>query len=162
MPVLRRTHVTDIADVTSVAVKDGTTGRKRKGSGLDAMLLPELKHLAGSLGIRGTGTMRKGQLVAAIQAAQSGSPSSSAAGAAVNGAFTGDSGGGGRTVIPTGSESTADANQPVVSPEAARPADGESTQTAGLELRQGPERGVGSRTDDGQESGEHRPAAGRA
>jgi transcription termination factor Rho len=163
MPVLRRTHVTDIADVTSVAVKDGTAGRKRKGSGLDAMLLPELKHLAGSLGIRGTGTMRKGQLIAAIQAAQSGSPSSSAAGAAVNGAFTGDSGGGGgRTVIPTGSESTADANQPVLPPEAARPADGESTQTAGLELRQGPEGGVGSRTDDGQESGEHRPAAGRA
>jgi transcription termination factor Rho len=163
MPVLRRTHVTDIADVTSVAVKDGTAGRKRKGSGLDAMLLPELKHLAGSLGIRGTGTMRKGQLIAAIQAAQSGSPSSSAAGAAVNGAFTGDSGGGGgRTVIPTGSESTADANQPVLPPEAARPADGESTQTAGLELRQGPELGVGSRTDDGQESGEHRPAAGRA
>src|SRR5215210_1275564 len=163
MPVLRRTHVTDIADVTSVAVKDGTAGRKRKGSGLDAMLLPELKHLAGSLGIRGTGTMRKGQLIAAIQAAQSGSPSSSAAGAAVNGAFAGDSsGGGGRTVIPTGSESTADANQPVLPPEAARPADGESTQTAGLELRQGPELGVGSRTDDGQESGEHRPAAGRA
>jgi transcription termination factor Rho len=172
MPVLRRTHVTDIADVTSVAVEDGTAGRKRKGSGLDAMLLPELKQLAGSLGIRGTGTMRKGQLIAAIQAAQSGSPSSSAAGAAVNGAFTGDSsGGGGRTVIPTGSESSADANQPALPPEAnrpalppeaARPADGVSTQPAGLELRQGPERGVGSRTDDGQESGEHRPVAGRA
>ena len=93
MPVLRRTHVTDIADVTSVAVEDGTAGRKRKGSGLDAMLLPELKQLAGSLGIRGAGTMRKGQLIAAIQAAQSGSPGSSAPGSAVNGAFTGDSGG---------------------------------------------------------------------
>src|SRR5829696_5852986 len=129
MPVLRRTHVTDNADVTSVAVKDGTAGRKRKGSGLDAMVLPELKQLAGSLGIRGTGTMRKGQLIAAIQAAQSGSLSSSAGGAAVNGAFTGDSsGGGGRTVIPTGPESSADANQPVLPPEATRPADGVSTQ----------------------------------
>ena len=162
MPVLRRTHVTDIADVTSVAVEDGTAGRKRKGSGLDAMLLPELKQLAGSLGIRGAGTMRKGQLIAAIQAAQSGSPGSSAPGSAVNGAFTGDSGGADRPVIPTASESSAEAHQPVLPPEAARLADGVSTPTAGLELRQGPERTADTRTDDGQESGEPRPAAGRA
>ena len=155
--------MTDIADVTSVAVDDGTAGRKRKGSGLDAMLLPELKRLAGSLGIRGAGTMRKGQLVAAIQAAQSGAPSSSDRGAAVNGAYTGDSSGGDdRPVIPTGSESSADTRQPVLAPEAARLADGASTQAAGPELRQGPERAADSRTDDGHESGEPRPAAARA
>jgi transcription termination factor Rho len=163
MPVLRRTHVTDIADVTSVAVEDGTAGRKRKGSGLDAMLLPELKQLAGSLAIRGAGTMRKGQLIAAIQAAQSGSPSSSAPGAAVNGASTRDSSiGDDRPVTPTGSESSADARQPVLPPEAARHAEGASTQTAGLELREGLERAVDGRTDDGQGSGEPRPAASRA
>jgi transcription termination factor Rho len=62
--------VTEIADVTTAAQDGGT--RKPKGTGLDAMHLPELKQLAGSLGIRGTGTMRKGQLIAAIQARQSG------------------------------------------------------------------------------------------
>jgi transcription termination factor Rho len=34
------------------------------------MLLPELKQLAGGLGIKGAGTMRKGQLIEAIQAVQ--------------------------------------------------------------------------------------------
>ncbi|MDQ4007863.1 MAG: Rho termination factor N-terminal domain-containing protein, partial [Actinomycetota bacterium] len=38
------------------------------------MLLPELKQLAGGLGIKGAGTMRKGQLIEAIQAAQGGAP----------------------------------------------------------------------------------------
>ncbi|HEX2175111.1 MAG TPA: transcription termination factor Rho, partial [Nocardioidaceae bacterium] len=38
------------------------------------MLLPELKQLAGGLGIKGAGTMRKGQLIEAIQAAQGGGP----------------------------------------------------------------------------------------
>ena len=66
--------MTEIVDVTTAAEDKGT--RKRKGTGLDAMHLPELKRLAGSLGIRGTGTMRKGQLIAAIQGRQSGAPPS--------------------------------------------------------------------------------------
>ncbi|HEX8488606.1 MAG TPA: transcription termination factor Rho, partial [Propionibacteriaceae bacterium] len=36
------------------------------------MVLPELKQLASTLGLRGTGAMRKGQLIAAIQTAQGG------------------------------------------------------------------------------------------
>jgi transcription termination factor Rho len=52
---------------------DGRAPRRRKGSGLNAMLLPELKQLAGRLGVKGTGGMRKSQLVEAIQAAQAGS-----------------------------------------------------------------------------------------
>ena len=47
--------------------------RKRRGSGLDSMVLPELKQLASSLGLKGTGAMRKGQLISAIQSAQGGS-----------------------------------------------------------------------------------------
>jgi len=70
----RRKHVTEIVDVTSAAQDEGTS--KRKGTGLDAMHLPELKRLASSLGIRGTGTMRKGQLIAAIEGRQSGAPPS--------------------------------------------------------------------------------------
>jgi transcription termination factor Rho len=46
--------------------------RRRAGGGLTAMLLPELQGLAGELGISGTGRMRKGELIAAIQAKQSG------------------------------------------------------------------------------------------
>ena len=43
--------------------------RKRKGSGLDSMVLPELKQLASTLGLKGTGAMRKGQLIDAIRSA---------------------------------------------------------------------------------------------
>ncbi len=43
---------------------------KAKGSGLDAMVLPELKKLATQMGLKGTGAMRKGQLVEAITAAR--------------------------------------------------------------------------------------------
>jgi len=43
----------------------------RKGGGLNAMLLPELKQLAGGLGIKATG-MRKGALIEAIKSHQSG------------------------------------------------------------------------------------------
>ncbi|MCO5993923.1 transcription termination factor Rho [Actinoallomurus rhizosphaericola] len=44
--------------------------RRRSGTGLSAMVLPELKALASSLGISGTGGMRKSQLIAAIQERQ--------------------------------------------------------------------------------------------
>ena len=47
-----------------------TTDGKRRGSGLEGMLLPELKQLGASLGLKGTGAMRKGALVEAIKAAQ--------------------------------------------------------------------------------------------
>ncbi|MCW2612860.1 MAG: transcription termination factor Rho, partial [Cryptosporangiaceae bacterium] len=43
------------------------------------MLLPELQGLAGELGISGTGRMRKGELIAAIQAKQSGGQTASQA-----------------------------------------------------------------------------------
>ena len=42
------------------------------GKGLSAMLLPELKQLGASLGLKGTGAMRKSQLIDAIRTAQSG------------------------------------------------------------------------------------------
>ena len=42
----------------------------RKSGGLSSMLLPELKSLAGQLGISGASGMRKADLVAAIAARQ--------------------------------------------------------------------------------------------
>src|SRR6188472_2522774 len=58
--------MTESTDTASGAPPAG--GRK---SGLNAMLLPELKQLAGGLGIKATG-MRKGDLIEAIKAAQGG------------------------------------------------------------------------------------------
>ena len=50
-----------------------TTSRSRsRGEGLSAMLLPELKSMAQSMGITGASGMRKGDLIAAISARQAG------------------------------------------------------------------------------------------
>jgi transcription termination factor Rho len=58
---------------TSVTTSTDQTGAKRRGTGLSAMLLPDLQKVASGLGISGTGKMRKSQLVDAIGAARSGS-----------------------------------------------------------------------------------------
>ncbi len=53
-------------------IEAATQDVKRRGSGLEGMLLPELKQLGASLGLKGTGTMRKGALIEAIKSAQGG------------------------------------------------------------------------------------------
>ena len=58
---------------------DADKPRRRRSSGLDGMVLAELQQLAGSLGITGTGRMRKSQLVDAIRTAQGGSVASAPA-----------------------------------------------------------------------------------
>ena len=65
--------MTDTVEVTSAAPSEAGAGRKRRGSGLDSMVLTELKQLASTLGLRGTGAMRKSQLIDAIRSAQNGS-----------------------------------------------------------------------------------------
>ncbi|HEY3004066.1 MAG TPA: transcription termination factor Rho [Kribbellaceae bacterium] len=70
------------------------TRRRRSGGGLEGMLLPELKQLAGSLGIRGAGALRKGQLIEAIKAAQGGSAPGGSGG-------NGEGGGTSRATQPT-------------------------------------------------------------
>ena len=59
---------------------EAAAGTRRRGGGLGGMLLPELQRLAQSLGMTGTGRMRKGELVAAIEQRQGGGPAGSAAG----------------------------------------------------------------------------------
>ncbi|GAB3928475.1 hypothetical protein GCM10011575_12490 [Microlunatus endophyticus] len=66
--------MTDTAEVTSTE-----SARKRKGTGLESLVLPELKQIASQLGLKGTAGMRKGQLIEAIQSAQSG-PSAASGG----------------------------------------------------------------------------------
>ena len=46
--------------------------RSRRGGGLASKLLPELQQMAQSMGIKGTGRMRKGELILAIQERQGG------------------------------------------------------------------------------------------
>ncbi len=57
---------------STATTPSSSSATKRRGSGLSGMLLPELKQMAGGLGIKGAGGMRKSQLVDAIKAAQSG------------------------------------------------------------------------------------------
>ena len=47
-------------------------GRRRRAPGLSGMGIGGLQQLAGSLGITGTGRLRKSQLIEAIKAAQGG------------------------------------------------------------------------------------------
>jgi transcription termination factor Rho len=57
----------DVSNVTAPEETAGASRRRRTGTGLTSMLLPELQAMATSLGISGTARMRKGELVAAIQ-----------------------------------------------------------------------------------------------
>ena len=65
--------MTDTQDTTTDAPAEKA---KKRGGGISAMLLPELKSLAGALGIKGTGSMKKAQLIDAIKAHQAGQPAS--------------------------------------------------------------------------------------
>ncbi|HEY3924937.1 MAG TPA: transcription termination factor Rho [Acidothermaceae bacterium] len=84
------TETTDAPTLAASPEGDAETGgartkRRTAGTGLTSMVLPELKALAATMGISGTGAMRKGDLIAAIQSGQS-SASGAAKGAAANGA----------------------------------------------------------------------------
>ncbi|MEW1648002.1 transcription termination factor Rho [Streptomyces sp. NPDC091219] len=50
----------------------GAGSRRRRGTGLDGMVLAELQQVATGLGIRGTARMRKSQLIEVIKDAQAG------------------------------------------------------------------------------------------
>lgn len=63
----------------AAAAAASVTRRRRQGTGLSAMLLPELQAMAQSMGIQGVGRLRKGQLIAAIQNLQNESSGGSAA-----------------------------------------------------------------------------------
>jgi len=72
--------VTDTLDSTTDAPQ------KKRSGGLNSLLLADLKSMAGGLGIAGSGSMKKAQLIDAIKAAQSGGQSSKRADQARNGA----------------------------------------------------------------------------
>ena len=62
-----------MTDTTSIAPDvDQSAGSGRPNGNLSTMLLPELKKVAHDMGLAGTSSMKKSDLVAAISAAQSG------------------------------------------------------------------------------------------
>jgi transcription termination factor Rho len=56
-------HVTETIEPTTP---------KKRGGGLNSMLIADLKQMAGGMGIAGAGSMKKAQLIEAIKAAQAG------------------------------------------------------------------------------------------
>ncbi len=73
------TDTSETSAAGTTASESGNGKTRRKSGGLSTMVLAELQQVASSLGIPGTTRLRKGELVAAITAAQSGgtAPSSS-------------------------------------------------------------------------------------
>ena len=75
------------ASQPDASAKDGASTPRRSGGGLGGKVLAELQEIAGGLGISGASKMRKGELIDAIKAAESGSAPSTDSGAkAPNGA----------------------------------------------------------------------------
>ncbi|MET9830576.1 transcription termination factor Rho [Streptomyces sp. NPDC006385] len=60
----------------------GAGSRRRRGTGLEGMVLAELQQVASGLGIRGTARMRKSQLIEVIKEAQAGGGAPAGGGAA--------------------------------------------------------------------------------
>jgi transcription termination factor Rho len=58
----------------------GAGSRRRRGTGLEGMVLAELQQVASGLGIRGTARMRKSQLIEVIKEAQAGGASQAVSG----------------------------------------------------------------------------------
>jgi transcription termination factor Rho len=75
-----------VTDTTTLDAAEQVAEKPRRSGALSAMRLAELQGLASSMGIAGTATMRKGDLVAAIKARQSGTAPASAPVSAPNGA----------------------------------------------------------------------------
>ncbi|EKX63592.1 transcription termination factor Rho [Streptomyces ipomoeae] len=67
-----RVEDTAAAPATDAAPASGAGSRRRRGTGLEGMVLAELQQVASGLGIRGTARMRKSQLIEVIKEAQAG------------------------------------------------------------------------------------------
>jgi transcription termination factor Rho len=67
-----------VTDTTDFAAAPAADESPRRSGGLSTMRLAELQGLASSLGLSGTAKMRKGDLVTAIRARQSGGPAAAA------------------------------------------------------------------------------------
>jgi transcription termination factor Rho len=144
--------------------------RRRTGTGLSAMVLPELKALASSLGISGTGGMRKSQLIAAIQErqAQNAGGGDTATSAKTDGEAPAAKD---TAAAPTASDAAQKRERPAKRDEApaqeqqeikaeAESGDGGARESAGREGGQQRQRQRGNRNRDGQGQREDRGQRG--
>jgi transcription termination factor Rho len=67
---VKEPHVTETIDSTPAAPEASTNAPKKRGGGLNSMLIADLKSMASGMGIAGAGSMKKAQLVDAIKSAQ--------------------------------------------------------------------------------------------
>lgn len=81
-----RVEDTAAAPATDAAPASGAGSRRRRGTGLEGMVLAELQQVASGLGIRGTARMRKSQLIEVIKEAQAGGTSQALSGSGGGGA----------------------------------------------------------------------------
>jgi len=86
-----------VSDTTELTSADESTvrGKRRTGTGLSGLLLPELRLKAAELGIKGVTRMPKGQLIEAIQQRQGGGGAGPARASAPAAASTGTTSAGG-------------------------------------------------------------------
>ena len=63
--------MTETLDSTTAAPEASSGAPKKRGGGLNSMLIADLKSMAAGMGIAGAGSLKKAQLVDAIKAAQS-------------------------------------------------------------------------------------------
>jgi transcription termination factor Rho len=104
--------VSDTTELTS-ADESATRAKRRTGTGLSGLLLPELRLKAAELGIKGVTRMPKGQLIEAIQQRQGGTGAPTARTAAPAAASSATSAGGAE-----GAGSNGAASAPSPAPEA--------------------------------------------
>src|SRR5512141_621510 len=64
-------HVTETIDSTTAAPEASNDAPKKRGGGLNSMLIADLKSMAAGMGIAGAGSLKKAQLGDANKAAQS-------------------------------------------------------------------------------------------
>jgi transcription termination factor Rho len=95
------------------AMAPAPKSRSRNGTGLSSLLMPELQRIAQTMGIPGSGRMRKGQLVEAIEARQGGGPRQEAS-TAKQGS---DKQGSDQRVASAGADSTRPRKQGAMEPE---------------------------------------------
>ena len=151
-----RTHVTETAESSAQpATQQGSGG----SGGLSNKLLPELKAMAGGLGIKGASTMKKAQLVDAIRAAQSqaGQSGGQSGRASTKAARAGD-----QTGDQTGGQTGGQANGQPVADRQSNDADRQSNDNRsgdrqqGDQQRQSNQQNQGGQNQGGQNQGGNR------
>ncbi|CUR55958.1 Transcription termination factor rho [metagenome] len=142
--------MTDTIETTTAASEQAT---KKRGGGLNSMLLADLKTMAGGMGISGSGSMKKAQLVEAIKSAQSGAASAPAKAAVEADSSDKPRRGQTKTTTRTRAQRPVKAVAPVESAPEAAPAPAQATKSSRDESRDDEPR---------QERGDRAPAREQA